>query len=78
MVDSLKQGPIISNDDLEGNVKVVVPEVLSPSKMFMPLYLISKWKEALTTCSLLTVAIGLPSRNGTGDFMVRIAEDGAC
>lgn len=64
----------LSSDDLEEEVKVIVPEVLSPSKFFMPLGLSSYWEEAVTTCQMVSIAIVLPS--GVTNFEVNVVDDG--
>lgn len=43
---------------------------------FHHLYLILEWQEPHTTVDWLTIAIVLPSGIGSGDFKVRIVEDG--
>lgn len=62
------------SDDLEDEVKVIVPEILSPSKYFMPLGLSSYWEEAVTTCQMVSIAIVLPS--GVSNFDVSVVDDG--
>lgn len=65
-----------SNVDTAEKFDILEPEVVSPSKSFMPLALVSEWEEALTTTPMISVAIILPSGVGVGDFMLRVIEDG--
>lgn len=57
-------------------MKDVVCELVPLSKSFLLLNLISECDEAIKTCQILTVAIVLPSTVATGDFTVRVIEDG--
>ena len=55
-----------------------ISESLSGHRLFRPLYLLSEWSEPGTTTKRITVAIVLPSGIETGNFSIRIVEDGKC
>ena len=52
---------------------------MAPDKhLFKPLHLITCWMEPKTTTRRVTVVVLLPTGIGSGDFSVRITEDGKC
>ena len=53
-----------------------VSESLSGPRLFRPLYLLSEWSEPETKTTRITVAIVLPGGIETGNFSIRIVEDG--
>lgn len=55
---------------------MMLVELFPLSNVFLSLDLISEWDEAIITCQMLTVAIVLPFGISTGDFRVRVFEDG--
>lgn len=61
-------------DDLEETTVQLVPEVVTPSRGFMPLGLLSLWQEAVTTCQMVSVAIVLPT--GVDNFELDVTESG--
>ena len=68
-----------SDDECEEVEEVEdVSESLSGPRLFRPLYLLSEWSGPETTTKIITVAIVLPTGIETGNFSIRIVEDGKC